>query len=66
MTSKPEKGEKYSAKLPSFNNLEVHRKQKQTIFMYCIKWFNMQVFIHKKIQKKKIYTYTNLFMANIV
>ena len=33
MTSNQQKGEKYSAKLPSFNNLEVHRKQKQTIFM---------------------------------
>ena len=40
-------------------------KQKQTIFMYCIKWFNMQVFIYIKNSEKKI-LYTNLYMANIV
>ena len=33
--------------------------------MYCIKWFNMQVFIYKKNDEKKN-LYTNLYMANIV
>ena len=45
--------------------LDGNVKQKQTIFMYCIKGFNMQVFIYKKNSEKKI-LYTNLYMANIV
>ena len=40
-------------------------KTKTKHFMYCIKWFIMQVFIYKKNSEKKI-LYTNLYMANIV
>ena len=29
--------------------------------MYCIKWFNMQVFIYKKNSEKKIYILTYIW-----
>ena len=40
---------RYSAKSPSFNNLEVHRNKNKP---FLFKIFNMQVFIYKKNSEK--------------
>ena len=45
--------------------ISLERQVKTNKFMYCIKWFIMQVFIYIKNSEKKI-LYTNLYMANIV
>ena len=64
MTSEPLEGV-YSAITYLVSYLDGNVKQKQPIFMYSIKWFNMQVFIYKRNSEKKILN-TNIYMANFV
>ena len=60
-----QKVEKYSAKSPSFNKLEVNRKQKQPILCTVLNASICRFLYIKKNSEKKI-LYTNLYMANIV
>ena len=53
-----QKVEKYSAKSPSFNNLEVNRKQKQPILCTVLNASTCRFLCIKKILKKKIYILT--------
>ena len=65
-----EKVEKYSANLPSFNNLEEYRKQKQTILYTVLNGSICEFLYIKKILKKRFYiciltyTWSTLFSFN--